>query len=165
MRVTRTVRLEVNPTTDPRWAAWEGSFRLPAAPGEAGGPQWYSGKRRGERLVIHRQIPAWERWVWRPRNHVESSVEKVAEKEVQVVTRLVWHDSVILPLAALVLGTLATFRFLWGTAWLWGFLAMMYAFAGLPWLVGSRQIRRESLALTHALESQATAADTTTRPH
>ncbi|MCY0997484.1 hypothetical protein OWM54_10080 [Myxococcus sp. MISCRS1] len=92
-------------------------------------------------------------------------MEKVAEKEVQVVTRLVWHASALLPLAALVLGTLAMFRFLWGTPWLWGFLAMMYAFASLPWLVGSRQVRRESRALTHALESQATLTDTTTRAH
>ncbi|NTX00175.1 hypothetical protein [Myxococcus sp. CA040A] len=105
--------------------------------------------------MIQRQIPVWEpsAAVWRPVYHVESELERVSERDIQVMTRLAWHPRIIVTLLGLAGATLAVHRFTSGAPHFWGLMALLGAGVSLRWFLATRRVRRESRVLIHALET------------
>ncbi|NVJ23361.1 MULTISPECIES: hypothetical protein [Myxococcus] len=104
--------------------------------------------------MIQRQIPVWEpaAAVWRPVYFVESELERVSERDVQVVTRLAWHPEIIVSLLGMTGAALAAHRLLAGAPEFWGLMALLAVGVSLRWFLAARRVRRESRVLSHALE-------------
>jgi|GEM_PF-6585235 len=155
LRVAQSVQLKASSEKiDERLTAWVGAFRLPPSPGGHSGPQWYSGQRHGARLLIQRQIPVWEpaAAVWRPVYHVEAVLERVSERDVQVVTRLAWHPEIIVTLLGMTGAMLSLHHFMSGAPQFWGLVALLAVGVSLRWFLAARRVRREARVLRHALE-------------
>ncbi|WP_253996902.1 hypothetical protein [Myxococcus qinghaiensis] len=90
--------------------------------------------------------------VWRPVYHVESELERVSERDVQVVTRLAWHPEIIVTLLGLTGAMFAAHGLMSGAPEFWGLVALLAVGVSLRWFLAARRVRREARVLTHALE-------------
>ncbi|MCP3164871.1 hypothetical protein [Myxococcus qinghaiensis] len=137
--------------TEARLAGWVGPFKVPSGPHQAGGGGWYRGSKRGERIIISRDIPLGEYLVSRIGTNIESRLELLSDGGVRLVTKM--RGTAALRCVVGALGAAAAaLVLLKGTLASWGVVTLVCL--GVAWFfyAGGRLVRRESDALTAALE-------------